>query len=301
MDRLHEMQVFVAVADAGSLVKAGARLRLSPPAVTRAIASLEDRLNARLFNRTTRRLSITEAGARFLKSSKHLLAEIDNAETEAAGDEAAPHGLLTVTASVTFGRAILTPIVGAFLAAQPRVAVSANYFDRIVDLVEEGVDVAVRIGPLPDSSLVARRVGEVRRLLVASPAYLAKHGRPRKPADLKAHAIVAFTGLMPNHEIRLRDGASIALAPRLEVNDAASAIAAAEMGEGITMALSYMVARQIRERRLVAVLAEFMPGPVPVHLVYPSGRIVAPKIRAFLDFAGPRLARALRPRRAPSP
>jgi len=296
MDRLHEMKVFVAVAVAGSFAKAGTRLRISPPAVTRAISSLEDRLGARLFNRTTRSLSLTEAGARFLESARRLLTDLDVAEKSAAGETAVPHGHLTVTASVTFGRSALAPIVCAFLAAHPRITVSILLLDRIANLVEEGIDVAVRIGELPDSSLVARRVGEVRRVLVASPGYVAKRGQPEAPADLKLHSIIAFTGLMPNREWRFVDRRGpnhVSFTPRLEINDAVAAIGAVEMGDGITIALSYMVAQQIREGRLVPVLDQFSPPPAPVHIVYPQGRLVAPKVRAFVDFARPRLRAAL--------
>lgn len=296
MDRLHEMEVFLAVADAGSFAKAGARARISPPAVTRAVASLEDRLGTRLFNRTTRSLSLTEAGARFLESTRRLLSEIETAEKDAVGETAIPQGHLTVTASVTFGRTLLSPIVSDFLRGHPRITVAAMLFDRVVNLVEEGIDVAVRIGDLPDSSLMARRVGEVRRILVASPDYLARRGQPSEPGALKQHSIIAFTGLMANREWRYVDGKSakqVALSPRMEVNDAVAAISAAEAGDGITIALSYMVADAIREGRLVQVLDAFTPDPVPVHLVYPQSRLVAPKIRAFVDFAAPRLGDVL--------
>ena len=296
MDRLHEMEVFIAVADAGSFAKAGARLRISPPAVTRAVSSLEDRLGARLFNRTTRSLSLTESGARFLESSRGLLIAIDNAEKAAVGEKATPQGRLTVTASVTFGRSTLAPVLRAFLAGHPRVSASVLLTDRIVNLVEEGIDIGVRIGSLADSSLVARRVGEVRRILVASPAYLQHRGTPRSPAELKLHAMIAFTGLMPNREWRhVESGQTtrVAFEPRLEINDAAAALTAAEAGDGITIALSYMVAEQIRDGRLVPVLGAFTPSAAPVHLVYPQGRMIAPKLRSFVDFAAPRLQAAL--------
>lgn len=297
MDRLHEMEVFVAVADAGSFAKAGKRLRISPPAVTRAVSSLEERLGTRLFNRTTRSLSLTQAGLRFLEGAKRLLAEIDAAEREAVGESAMPAGHLTVTASVTFGRSAIAPVMSAFLRGHPRVTGSLMLIDRIVNLVEEAIDVAARIGQLPDSSLVARRVGEVQRILVASPDYLAKRGEPGSPADLKLHSIIAFSGLMPNREWRFVDGtttAHVALQPRFEINDATAAIDAAEAGDGITIALSYMVAKKIAEGRLMPVLGRYAPPPVPVQLVYPQSRLVAPKVRAFVDFAGPRLKDVLR-------
>jgi DNA-binding transcriptional LysR family regulator len=257
---------------------------------------LEDRLGARVFNRTTRRLSLTETGARFLENSRRLLSEIDNAEKDAVGEIAVPHGNLTVTTPVTFGRLVFAPIVCAFLNAFPRVTVSALLLDRVANLVEEGIDAAVRIGSLPDSSLVARRIGEVRRVLIASPAYLAKRGRPQAPADLRLHSMIAFTGLIPNRELRFphgKAGTGVVITPRLEVNDATTAIGAAEAGEGITFAVSYMVARQVRDGRLATILDDLMPPAVPVHLVHAQSRFVAPKVRAFVDFAGPRLQRAL--------
>ncbi len=292
MDRLHAIEVFIAVADAGSFAKAGARLRLSPPAVTRAVSALEDRLGARVFNRTTRSLTITDVGQRFLESARRVLIDLDGAEKEAVGETGVPQGHLTVTASVTFGRSALAPIVCSFLAQHPRVSVSVLLLDRIANLVEEGIDLAVRIGPLPESSLVAKRIGTVRRVLVASPGYLARRGTPSSPADLRLHSMIAFTGLMPNREWRFRDGRTgngVSFMPRLEINDAVAAIAAAETGDGITVALSYMVADHVRVGRLVTVLDHVTPPPVPVHLVYPQNRLIAPKLRAFVDFVTPRL------------
>lgn len=296
MDRLHELEVFVAAADAGSFAKAGTRLRLSPPAVTRAISALEERLGARVFNRTTRSLTITDVGQRFLESARRILADLDSAEKEAVGETAVPNGHLTLTASVTLGRSALAPVACAFLNQHPRVTVSVLLLDRVANLVEEGIDLAVRIGPLPDSSLVAKKIGTVRRILVASPDYLARRGVPRAPADLRLHSMITFTGLMPNKEWRFLDGKkgnSVSLAPRFEINDAVASIAAAEMGDGITVALSYMVADKIRDGRLAPVLDSFTPPPVPVHLVYPQSRLISSRLRAFVDFAAPRLRATL--------
>ena len=292
MDRLHEIEVFVAVADAGSFAKAGGRLRLSPPAVTRAIAALEDRLGAQVFNRTTRSLAITEVGQRFLENARRILTDLDMAEREAVGETAIPHGHLTITASVTFGRLVLAPQICSFLNQYPQVTVSVLMVDRVVSLVEEGIDVAVRIGPLPDSSLAAKRIGSVRRLLVASPDYLARRGTPTSPTDLKLHAVIAFTGLMPNREWRFSSGhgqISVTLDPLIEINDAQAAIDAAEMGHGITVALSYMVHEKIKAGKLVEVLDTVAPPSQPVHLVYPQTRLIAPKIRAFVDYIAPQL------------
>lgn len=296
MDRLHELEVFVAVADAGGFAKAGTRLRLSPPAVTRAISALEERLGAPVFNRTTRSLTITDVGQRFLESARRILSDLDSAEKEAVGEMAVPHGHLTVTASVTFGRSALTPVVCAFLSEHPRVTVSVLLLDRVANLVEEGIDLAVRISHLPDSNLIAKKIGTVRRILVASPDYLARRGVPEAPTELRHHSMIAFSSLTPNREWRFLDGKrgdSVSFVPRLEINDAAAAIAAAEMGDGITVALSYMVADKIRDGRLAPVLDSFTPAPVPVHLVYPQSRLVSSKLRAFVDFAAPRLRATL--------
>lgn len=202
MDRLHELQVFVAVADNAGFAKAARLLRLSPPAVTRAIASLEERLGARVFQRTTRRVSLTDVGARFLESAKRILEEIENAEREAVGEGAEPSGRLTVSTSMTFGRAAVTPIMCDFLAENPRVDARVLLVDRLTDLVAEGIDLAVRLAPLPDSTLVARRLGEVRRVLIASPSYLRRFGKPRAPRDLREHTFIGLTRLMPSAEYR---------------------------------------------------------------------------------------------------
>lgn len=296
MDRLHELEVLIAVADAGSFAKAGNRLRLSPPAVTRAIAALEDRLGTRVFHRTTRSLTVTDVGQRFLESARRILADLDIAEREAVGETSTPQGHLTITASVTFGRSALAPMVPGFLAQHPKVTASVLLLDRVANLVEEGIDVAVRIGSLPNSNLIARRIGTVRRVLVASPDYLTRRGMPAVPADLKHHGMIAFTGLVPNREWRFnlpQGSASVVLSPTLEINDALAAIQAAEMGHGITVALSYMVHDRIRRGTLTAVLDDVAEPPRPVHLVYPESRLVAPKVRAFVDFAAPRLKAVL--------
>lgn len=297
MDRFQELRACVAVADSGGFAKAAGRLHSSPPAITRTIAALEDRLGVPLFNRTTRSVRLTEPGLRFVERARVLLAELDHAEKEAAGESSIPAGHLLVTASVTMGRMFLPAIVMEFLNAHPLVSGELRLMDRVVNLVEEGFDAALRVGDLPDSSLIARQVGTVQRILVASPAYLARRGTPRAPADLKVHAIIAFTALMPDREWAYgagRSAARIALQPRLAINDGPAAIAAAENGDGITNVLRHTVAGQLKSGRLVAVLPAFAPPPVPVQLVYPASRVVAPKLRAFVDYAAPRLRTALR-------
>lgn len=296
MDRFHELKVMLTVAETGGFAKAAARLNSSPPAVTRAIAGLEARLGVEIFTRTTRRVHLTEAGRVLVERARLVLADLEVAEREASGEAALPTGQITITASVTMGRSILPPIISTFLDVHPRVTARVVLLDRVVNLVDEGIDVALRVGQLPDSSMMSRAVGEVRRLLVASPGYLERRGTPRAPADLKLHSIIAFSGLMPNREWTYagEKGASrISLQPRFEINDAAAAIGSAEAGDGITIALSYMVAKQVREGRLVPVLERYAPLAVPVQLVYPESRLVASKVRSFVDFATPRLRSAL--------
>lgn len=238
MDRLRPIEIFLAVAEAQGFAAAGRRLGLSPPAVTRAIAALEARFGVRLITRTTRRLALTEAGRRLVEGGRRVLADLDEAEAAVTGEAAAPSGTLVLTGPVTFGRMHLMPVVADFLRAEPRVSARLVLADRIVDLVEEGIDAGLRIGALADSSLIARRIGEARRVLVAAPDYLARRGVPREPADLAHHDIVAFTSLTPALAWRWGDrrGEAVTLAPRLAVNDAAAAIEAAERGEGIAPA-----------------------------------------------------------------
>lgn len=296
MDRFQELRVFVAVAEQGGFTRAASALNASPPAVTRAIAALEERLGVRLFNRTTRAVHLTEPGTRFLEDAQRLLADLDAAEQGISDDSRLPQGRIAITASVTFGRGVLSPIVAEFTAAHPRVMVSMLLFDRIVDLVEEGIDLAVRIAHLPDSALVATRLGAVRRMLVASPAYLERAGTPRTAADLQAHAIIAHTTLLRGgiwHYLDQGHASRLALRPAIETNDASTNIALAEQGHGITTVLSYMVRDALRAGRLVPVLPDLTPSPMPVHLVHAQSRMVAPKVRAFLGLGVPRLRAAL--------
>jgi len=296
MDRFHELRAFIAVAEAGGFGKAATRLNSSPPAITRAVAGLEDRLGVRLFNRTTRKVHLTEPGARFLGDAKRVLSDLDAAEQDVKGEGRLATGQLSITASLAFGRSMLQPIIAAFTEAHPLVSVSMLLFDRVVDLVDEGFDLAVRIGELPDSTLVSSHIGDVRRILVSSPDYLAKRGTPSEPADLKTHAVISHTALMPNRELKFvgaGKSARLTLVPRIEINDIHAGIQLAEQGKGITIALSYMVADALRAGRLVPVLGDYAPPPVPVHLIYAQRRIIAPKVRAFIDFAAPRLRAAL--------
>ncbi|MGY8995020.1 MAG: LysR family transcriptional regulator [Alphaproteobacteria bacterium] len=296
MDRLREYEVFVAVAETGGFAAAGRTLGLSAPSVTRLVSGLEERLGTRLFTRTTRSLALSESGAGLLEGARGLIAEANELEQQAMGSLIEARGHLTVSASVTFGRSVMAPVLRGFLDAYPLVTLHAVLLDRVVNLVEEGIDVAVRIGELPDSSHVARRVGTVRRMLVASPRYLERQSIPNRPSELTEHDIITFTGLMPHREWRyVEDGKArrITLAPRLEINDAVAAIDAARHDQGITIALSYMIADALADGSLMPVLEPFAPPPAPVHLVHAHGRLVAPKVRAFLDHAAPRLQQSL--------
>lgn len=290
MDRLDELTVLVAVLECGSLAAASRRLRRSPPSVTRALAALEDRVGARLVERTTRRLTATDAGRTLAGQARTVLSGYADAVRDA---HAAPlRGTVRVTAPVVFGRRHVTPLVAAFLDAHPDVAVDLLLADRNLDLIEDGLDAAVRIGPLADSSLVARRVGEVRRVLVASPGYVAARGAPGVPGDLARHDAVFSSSRPVPVEWRFHDGVRhqvVRLAPRLTVNDVEAALVAARMGRGIAMALSYQVADDLAAGALVRLLPGHEPPALPVQLVVPGSRHMAPRVRAFLDHAAQHL------------
>ena len=282
MDRTDAIAVFIAVADHGSFAAAARRLGRSPASVTRAVADLESRLGVRLLTRTTRAVSTTEAGQRFLGGAKRVLADLDEIERAAAGQGTAPRGELRLTAPILFGRLHVLPIVTEFLDCFPEVQAALALVDRPVDLVEEGLDVAVRIGALGESSAVATRVGALRRIVVASPDYLARRGTPQRPADLSDHDVVAFSGIAGVEHWVFREAArdvNVAIRPRLVVSTAEAAIDTARAGFGLTRGA------------LLRVLPAYEGDEVPIHLVYPGGRHPPPKLRAFLDFTTPRLRR----------
>ncbi|HUJ58818.1 MAG TPA: LysR family transcriptional regulator [Kofleriaceae bacterium] len=293
MDRLDAMTVFVAVVERGSLAAAARELRRSPAAITRQLAALESHLGSVLLRRTTRALKLTDAGAQYLAACRRILAELADAERVAAGERAQTRGTLAITAPVVMGQMHVQPIVDAFVAANPDVRARIVYADRVVHLVDEGIDVAIRVGALPDSDLLAARVGEVRRVLCASPAYLATHRAPRTPAELARHACIAFTQLVPDRTWAF-GRERVDVAPRLAVNTAAAAIASARAGHGITCVLSYQVAAELRGGALARVLEAFEPPALPVHVVYSGGGALTAKVRAFVDVAVPRLRDALR-------
>jgi DNA-binding transcriptional LysR family regulator len=286
------MAVFVAVAEEGGFAPAARRLSMSPPAATRAVAAIEDRIGARLLHRTTRNVRLTEAGQRYFEDCRRILSEVDEAEEAAAGLHREPRGQLTITASVLFGKMYVAPLLLAFLDRYPQVAARTLFVDRVVNLIEEGVDVAIRIAELPDSGLTALRVGSVRRVVCASPDYLAACGIPHEPGDLIRHRTIAFRGVTPSTEWVFRGGiGDLVVRPtsRLVVNTAETAIAAAVNGQGITRVLSYMIAPELMAGRLEIVLAEFEPTPVPIHIMHQEGRRTSARVRAFVDFAAERL------------
>jgi DNA-binding transcriptional LysR family regulator len=294
MDRADSLAVFAEVAERGSFAQAARRLGRSPTAITRAIAELEARLNVRLFNRTTRAVALTEAGRRLLAGARRVLADLDEVERSAAGEGSAPRGELRVTAPILFGRLHVEPLVLEFLGRFPDVSVALALIDRPVDLIEEGLDVAVRIGALPESSAVATRVGAMHRVVVAAPDYLARHSTPQTPAELGDHSIVAFSGMFGvDRWLFRRQGEEISapINPRLIVSTAEAALDAARGGFGITRVVGYQAADDIARGSLRRVLREYEGDEVPIHLMYPGGRFPPPKLRAFLDFVTPRLRR----------
>ena len=292
MDRFHLMAVFVAVAEEESFAAAARRLRMSPPAVTRAVAFLEQRLGVRLLTRTTRRVRTTDAGARYLEDARRILLEADEADEAAAGINATPRGHLSVTAPVLFGKSYVMPVITAYQTAFQETKVSALFVDRLVNLVEEGLDVGIRIGLLPDSSLRAIRVGQVRRVVCASPAYLKRHGRPKSPAELAGHSIIAATSISPGSEWAFATGKekiSVRLSPRILVNTNDGAMEAAREGFGLTRLMSYQIACELAAGTLQTLLTEFEETPLPVHVIHREGRDGSGKVRSFVDLAVERL------------
>jgi DNA-binding transcriptional LysR family regulator len=293
MDRLDAMKVFIAALDEGSLAKAGRLLGRSPAAVSRAIAFLENHVGAELLHRTTRTIKLSEIGARYAESCRRVLAELEQADMAAAGEHATPTGTLTITAPPIGGEEVLRPVIDAFLEAYPAVSVNLVLLNRAANLVEEGIDIALRILDLPDSNLVAIKVGgDVKQVVVASPRYLAQHPRIEEPADLAKHRIISsdsrdrwvFPPAAGSAVPR-----SIPVKPRLTVNSVRAALGAAVAGLGVTRLLTYHVAERVHDGSLVLLLRDAEPPARPVHLVMPEGRLSVPKVRAFVDFAGPRL------------
>jgi DNA-binding transcriptional LysR family regulator len=286
MDRIEAMQTFVTVADLQGFAPAARKLGLSPPAVTRLIAALEERLGTRLLQRTTRKVALTDAGARYLERARRILADIEEAELAAESERTRPTGRLVISAPVGFGRLHVSQVMSAYLKRYPEVSGELRLEDRMVNLVEDGVDLAVRIGHLPDSSLVARQVGEMRRVVVASPAYLKARGEPKAPEALTSHQIIQFGGSALTADWRFaKDGKELRIdvAPRFTSNVADAAIQHALEDGGLTRVLAYQAADAIRRGRLKIVLQKFELPALPVHMVYPTSRLLSAKVRAFID------------------
>lgn len=286
MDRIDAMEAFVAVADLQGFAPAARRLGMSPSGLTRLIAALEDRLGARLLQRTTRSVTLTDAGSRYLERVRRILADVEEAESAAEGERIRPGGRLVVSAPVGFGRLHVSPVVSAYLARYPEVSADLRLSDRMVNLVEDGIDLAVRIGHLPDSTLVARQVGEMRRIVVASADYLKRRGEPKAPQEITSRDTIQFGAMSAGpdwhfvkdgHEIR------IAVTPRFSTNSADAAIHYAEQGGGLTRVMAYQAAASLQAKRVQIVLEKFELPAVPIHIVYPTSRLLSAKVRTFID------------------
>jgi DNA-binding transcriptional LysR family regulator len=290
MDRLDMLRTFVAVADVSSFAEGARRRRISATAASRAIAALEADLGTALLYRTTRSVRLTEAGSTYLLRARAALAELEDAALQLKGEVAAPGGTMVITAPVMFGRLHILPVVTQLLIDHNALSVRMLLVDRFVRLAEEGVDIAVRIGDLADSALHAVKLGEVRLRMAASPDFLAREGVPSSPNDLRHRCLISFIGMDSGREWRFGDGSTVRIEPRLTVNTADAAIAAAEQGMGIARVLSYQVADSIAAGRLVPVLEDAGPASVPVHLLYQPNRRNHPNVRAFVNAARARMA-----------
>ena len=294
MDRFLGMQVFVAVGEEQSFAAAARRLGLSPPMVTRTIGALEQQLGVKLLQRTTRIVRLTNAGARYLLDCKRLLSEVDDAEQALSGSQTELRGPLAITASVMFGRLFVAPILLEFLEQHPKVDGRAVLVDRVVDLIEEGLDVGVRIAHLADASFTAIRVGAVRQVLCASPAYLKRHGVPRTPRDLQEFDAISFAADRETPVWSFGAGkraVSVRPRSRLLVNSSEVAMQAAVAGAGLTRVLSYMAAAELKAGRLRVILSDFEPEPIPIHVIHREGKHAAARVRAFVDLTVERLRR----------
>ena len=294
MDRMEAMSILLRAVDAGSLSKASRELGLPLATVSRKVSELEKHLGASLLVRSARGLAPTPAGQSFIEAARSILEQLADAERLAAGEYTAPRGSLVITAPVMFGRLYVLPVVTAFLRAFPQVNVKLVLTDRLAHLVDDQIDVAVRIGELPDSSLRAGRIGTVRRVVCASPAYLAEYGMPGRPEDLPHHAAILADGLSSADAWLFGPGAAYAgPQSRFSVNSVEAAIDAATAGLGLVRVLSYQVAGHVRQGELAVILAAFEPAPPPVHLIYAGQARMPVKLRAFMDFATPRLRERL--------
>jgi DNA-binding transcriptional LysR family regulator len=297
VDRLEAMSILAAAVDTGSFSAASRKLGVPLPTVSRKVAELEKHLKAKLLIRSTRKLALTDAGASYLAACKRILEQVDDAEAAAAGEYSVPRGELAITAPIVFGRLHVLPVVCDFLARYPDIDVRMALSDGNVSLIDDHIDLAVRIGALPDSSMMATRVGAVRRVVCGSPDFFAAHGTPKKPQNLAGLPCVTFAGTAAGTSWTFKRGRGrarpVQIRTRLSVNTAEAALDAAIKGIGVTRVLSYQSARAVREGKLRIVLQKFEPEPMPVSLLHAGHDLVALKIRTFLDFAAPRLRQAL--------
>lgn len=289
MDRWQAMRIFVKVAETQSFAATARQMHMSAPAVTRAVAALEDLIGARLFVRTTRSVRLTEAGARYFDDCRRILADIAEAEAAAAGSYATPAGTLAITAAVMFGQMHVLPIMTEYLDTYPTMTGRTFFIDRPVNIVEEGIDVAIRIGHLPDSGFTAIKVGTVRRVVTGSPAYFEQHGVPTTPADLKHHRIAASTSAWASPEWRFARDQRVTVDAVLQCNTIESAIRTAQAGFGLTRLLHYQIGPALVAGELQIVLADHEEPPLPIHVLHPEGRHAPAKVRAFVDLAVSRL------------
>lgn len=288
MDKFETLRVFLAVADGGSFVAASRRLGLSAPSVTRAVARLETDLGARLFHRTTRAVRLSEAGQRYCGDARAVLDRLAAADAAVTGRYGTPQGTLTLTAPVLFGERYVLPVVSEFLASHPEVDVRSLFLDRVTNLLEDNLDVAVRLGHLADSGLFFKTVGSIRKVTCAAPAYLAQHGQPTIPAQLADHAVVHSTAVEPS-TVWTFGAERVRVTPRLQCNQNGATVSAAIAGLGVTRVMSYQVADALAAGSLTLVLEAHEPEPLPINLVYLDGRQASAKIRAFVDLAAARL------------
>jgi DNA-binding transcriptional LysR family regulator len=286
MDRIDAMQVFVAVADLEGFAPAARKLKLSPSAVTRLIAALEERLGARLLQRTTRSVTLTDAGSRYLERARRILADVEEAERAAEGERTRPSGRLVVSAPLGFGRLHVSPVMSVYLKRYPEVSGELRLEDRMINLVEDGIDLAVRIGHLADSTLVARHVGEMRRIVVASPSYLKARGEPKTPEAIASHDTIQFGTAVGVADWRFLEAGKevrITYAPRFSSNSSDAAIQYAAEGGGLTRVMAYQAAEALKAGKLRIVLEKFELPALPIHIVYPTSRLLSAKVRTFID------------------
>jgi DNA-binding transcriptional LysR family regulator len=292
MDQLHLIQVYVAVAEEQGFASGARRLRMSPPAVTRAVAALEEKLGVKLLNRTTRYVRTTEAGMRYLEDARRILQDLELANEAAIGINALPKGRLTITAPVLFGEKYVMPGIVDYLNTYPNTQVEAVFLDRIVNLLEEGYDLGIRIGHLPDSSMHGKTVGKVRLILVAAPDYLEQNGIPQTPEDLKEHTLIASSAGNLAHDWHFEQHNkkyTVRIQPRLTTTTNQGAINAARAGFGITRIISYQVTQELEEGSLKIILENYKQPPLPVHIIHREGRLVSSKVRCFIDLLAARL------------